>query len=158
MSYASGSTNQSNIVTIVEMRFTEEIMPDSPKINQLHWLSRPNSVFGPPHARAKPHAKSGPDSWQSQGQASSSYSEPRVGGAMLFSTCFAHTCTHSYAATGTSAYSDLYIQHAKSGSKWVALQLSIGMTAADHIKDGGRCQCSLLSLFVSLAGCDLIPL
>jgi hypothetical protein len=29
---------------------------------------------------------------------------------MLFSTCFAHTCAHSYAATGTSAYPDLYIQ------------------------------------------------
>jgi hypothetical protein len=33
-----------------------------------------------------------------------------TGGPMLVSTCFVHTCAQSYAATGTSASSDLYIQ------------------------------------------------
>jgi hypothetical protein len=41
---------------------------------------------------------------------------PGLGAPMLFSTCFAHTCAHSYAATGTSAYSDLYTQHMCSAS------------------------------------------
>jgi hypothetical protein len=60
------------------------------------------------HGGMQATSTSSADSWQSQGQAPSCYTVSQGSGApMLFSTCFAHTCAHSYAATSTSAHSDL---------------------------------------------------
>jgi hypothetical protein len=58
------------------------------------------------------HTTSPADSWQSQGQAPSCYNilynRAKGWGAPML-VCFAHPCAQSYAATGTSAYSDLHI-------------------------------------------------